>query len=123
MLEFRKNDICLIFVTMIIAAVFIFSKKITNTNGVVKVYVDNSLYGQYSLTEDRIISIEYNGKVINELTVSNESVFMNYATCPDHYCVKQQRISTDGESICCLPNKVIVTIESVGGSEYDAITQ
>ena len=32
------------------------------------------------------------------------------ADCPDHLCVKQGKISADGEMIVCLPNKVTVQI-------------
>ena len=44
------------------------------------------------------------------------------ADCPDKLCVHQKAISKDGESIICLPNQVVVEIESSESSEYDAVT-
>ena len=44
------------------------------------------------------------------------------ATCPDHICVNQKEISKTGETIVCLPNKVIVEIKGADSSELDAVT-
>ena len=49
---------------------------------------------------------------------------MEDADCPDRLCVKQGRIKKVGESIVCLPHKVV--IEIVGEKEeagVDAVTQ
>ena len=43
------------------------------------------------------------------------------ANCPDKLCVKQKSISKNNENIICLPNKVIVEVESEENSEYDAV--
>ena len=47
---------------------------------------------------------------------------MVWADCPDKLCVNQKAISREGESIICLPNKVVIS--SVGGEEreVDAVT-
>ena len=44
------------------------------------------------------------------------------ADCPDQLCVNQRAVSADNESIICLPNRVIVEIQSRQESEYDAVT-
>ena len=36
---------------------------------------------------------------------------MKEADCPDKYCVKQGKIKNVGETIVCLPHKVVVEIE------------
>lgn len=46
---------------------------------------------------------------------------MTSADCPDHLCVKQKAISKEGESIICLPNKVVVTVKSDTKSDIDSI--
>ena len=44
---------------------------------------------------------------------------MKDADCPDRLCVKQGSISKNGESIVCLPHKVIVTVTGGDGADYD----
>jgi hypothetical protein len=34
------------------------------------------------------------------------------ATCPDHYCIKQNAVDEHGGSIICLPNKVVIEGEN-----------
>lgn len=48
-------------------------------------------------------------------------VDMTDADCPDGLCVNQRPISSDGESIICLPNQVVVQIVSQDESELDAV--
>ncbi len=44
------------------------------------------------------------------------------ADCPDQLCVNQKPVSKNHESIICLPNRVVVEVESKEESEYDAVT-
>ena len=47
---------------------------------------------------------------------------MESADCPDQICVRQKAISKEGESIICLPNKVVVSIVGGEEKELDAVT-
>ena len=50
---------------------------------------------------------------INKLVIKDGMADMVFADCPDQVCVKHEPISKIGESIICLPNKVVVTIEGL----------
>lgn len=52
------------------------------------------------------------GDVTNTLVIKGGVADMTSADCPDHLCVKQKAISKEGESIICLPNKVVVTVKA-----------
>ena len=39
---------------------------------------------------------------------------MENASCPDGICVSHRPIFRDGESIVCLPNRVVITVVSDG---------
>jgi len=120
----NKNDILLIFIVIIISLSFIAYKKYNSSNGyAVQVYVDNELYGEYSLYNEQIIEVIRNDSVCNIVCIRDGHAYMQEATCPDKLCINQQSISLGGESICCLPNNVLVSVKSDGIGEYDAISK
>ena len=47
----------------------------------------------------------------NTVVIKDGLVYMSDATCKNQVCVNTGKISKKGESIVCLPNKVIVEIE------------
>ena len=61
------------------------------------------------------------GKVTNILLIKDNCANMIEANCPDKLCVNQKAISKEKETIVCLPNKVVVTVESDDESDFDAI--
>lgn len=47
----------------------------------------------------------------NTITVKSGEVYVSDATCKNQICVNSGKISKKGESIVCLPNKVVVEIK------------
>ena len=43
-----------------------------------------------------------------KFVIQNGEVFMENSNCKNQICVKHKKISRSGESIICLPNKVII---------------
>ena len=116
----KKADIILLI--LIVAAGLIISfgplaKKAGGTD--VRVTLDGDTYGIYSLAEDRTITIEKDGHT-NVIVIEDGTVHMESSTCKNQICVKHGAISKDNETIVCLPNRVVVRIESEGG-DYDAV--
>lgn len=89
----------------------------------------------YGFTDGRIyLLIELNGKVYqkvslgrdgpnlkipvpvstgeNVVEVDGDRVRMLYAECPDGDCLRQGWISRPGQMVVCLPNKMVVKIQS-----------
>jgi hypothetical protein len=86
----------------------------------VVVTVDGQLFGEYSLREDRTLEIR-SGDGYNLLVVEGGYAYVRSASCPDGICAAHRPVSHEGESIICLPNKVVVEIRSVGGDQPDII--
>ncbi len=121
----ERNDRILI-VGIILCAVLlavVFLLKGSNLGTTVVVSVDGEEHGRYSLLKEQVVQI---GDT-NTLIIHNHEADMLFAECPDQICVKHTPISGTDESIICLPNKVVVTIEDIYGnkaeSELDAVVK
>ena len=100
------------------AAIYIFS----DGGSEVRITVDGQLYGTYALSEPQEIPIELEGRTANVVVIENGEARMLDADCPDGLCMHQGAISRDGQTIVCLPHKLVV--EVVGGEKetYDSIS-
>ena len=68
----------------------------------------------YSLSDDTVFTVISNGVTL-EVTVSGGEVSVTDSDCPDRICVKTGRISKDGQSIVCIPARVVIRITGEGG--------
>lgn len=119
----NRNDIILIIVLSVFSALFtIYLFTVTQHGNKVLVYVDGQLTGEYPLDTDTEVTIMgYNGGN-NVMSISNGRVRMSEASCPDRLCIHQGSISRAGQSIVCLPNRVILRIEGKEPLDYDAVS-
>ncbi|MGN0482144.1 MAG: NusG domain II-containing protein [Lachnospiraceae bacterium] len=87
----------------------------------VEITIDGEAYGTYDLNQNQTIPIKKNGKVTNILTIKDGVAKMTEADCPDKLCIHQKEISAAGETIVCLPNKIVVTVIGSESSEFDSV--
>ncbi|MBR2190861.1 MAG: NusG domain II-containing protein [Eubacterium sp.] len=82
--------------------------------------MNEKLTKTFDLTKDREYFIDT--KIgYNLLIIKNERARILDADCPNKICVDKGYISKNGESIICLPHKVVVTIESSENKDVDAV--
>lgn len=86
------------------------------------VTMDGKEYCSASLATNQTIPIEEDGATINVITIEDGEVYMSDATCPDQLCIKQGHKSKDGETIVCLPHRVVVTVLSEDAAAYDSLS-
>ena len=114
-----RNDVIfiasLLLVVLVFACVLFFSAEEGNT---VRVTVDGRLFGEYSLLENKTVEI-VNGDGYNLLIIEDGKARVEEASCPDGICSSHRPVSRDGESIICLPNKVVIEIHTVTNSGPD----
>lgn len=116
----KRNDRLLFVCVIAIAIVLMLVRNVFQKSGTsITVSVDGQVYGTYSLFEERMIAL---GEGKNQIVIKDGYVYMEYAECPDKLCIKQGAIQNQGESIICLPNKVIVTVNGSEKQEYDGIS-
>ena len=121
-----RNDVIFLAILLAVVTVFLVVYERTGTRAdagaCVRVTVDGSVYGTYALGEEQEIPIVQDGVTTNVLTIRDGRADMTEADCPDKLCVSQGKISRSGQTIICLPNKIMVTIKG-GKREYDGIAQ
>ncbi len=119
-----RNDIILMASILAVSVlIMIFTRVFTDKGMTAVVYVDGAETGRYLLTEDIRVDIGgYDGSH-NTLTISGGKAYMSDASCPDKLCMHQGKVYKGGQTIVCLPNRVIIKIEGENGSGYDAITR
>lgn len=62
-----------------------------------------------TLTEDKIITVD--GKYHLTVTLTKDGAAVTESDCPGQDCLHTGRITRAGQSIVCLPEQVIVTLE------------
>ena len=122
-LKTHRNDVLLVAGLLILGgalALFLYATR--QAGGYVSVRVDGEPVMELPLGEDtRIVLGE--GEHTNTLVIENGTARVVEASCPDQICVNQGAVRYAGESIVCLPHKLVVTIEGGQPSDVDAETK
>ena len=120
----NRNDVLFIAVLLLIVALagaaFFFLRGEGDS---VTVSVDGKHYGTYPLHADLTLSIRTGeeGDQENLLVIRDGHAYVESATCPDGICAAHKPISREGESIVCLPHRVVITVHTTDGEEPDII--
>lgn len=108
-----RNDIILAAVILVIAAAGLLFVKLTKVEGNnVIVKINGVEAASYSLEDDVRYEIKTgkNNENINVLVIKNGKAYITEADCPDGICKEYRPISYVGETIVCLPHKVVIEI-------------
>lgn len=123
----KRNDILLIVILLIVAVMigigYSFFQGTETKHPVAVVTVDGKEYGRFPLDKDTKERIEFPDGSYNILVIKDGVADMTEASCPDLICVNHRSIRKKNESITCLPNKVIITIENGDESDIDFMAQ
>ena len=112
----NKNDIKLIVIVLIVIILLFSLTLFRKKANIANVYYENELILEIDLSINKIYEVDgYNGKV--KIEVLNNQIRVVNENSPYHLCSKQGFVSKSGESIICLPNKIIIELPS---DELDA---
>lgn len=115
----RKKDMILIGGLLAIAAVTAVCLQLFAGQGFqVTAYVDGEEVGRWSL-EESVNEVLQTANGQNRLIIEDGKAYVTEADCPDGICVKQGKISRTGQTIVCLPHKLVIEIE--GKAEENGI--
>lgn len=88
----------------------------------VQILTAGKVYGTYDLTNEKEVPIIIDGTVTNTLQIANGKAKMIKADCPDKLCLHQRAIARQGETIVCLPNKIVIEIHGGEQAELDGVS-
>lgn len=122
----KKNDFILMAALIVIAfaafgGVSLYSRISTKEPEAV-VYLDGKEQGRYPLSKDTTVEIRQESNY-NILQIRDGKADITEASCPDKVCVNHRPVNGQGESLVCLPNKMVVEIENGAESGIDAGTR
>lgn len=107
-----RNDIIVILTFLAIALVlFAFIKSPSNSGSVAVVELDGKEIGRYPLSSEISLPIKnHEGDILLVLQIKGNEAFVSNSVCKDHSCERMGMISKKGESIICLPSRIIIKI-------------
>ena len=118
----KKKDLILICSVLVLAAAFWLVPRAVGLFGnskeqKLRITVSGEEYGTYSLEKDQVIKV---GDT-NVCEIKDKKVSMISADCPDQLCIHQRTIQLQGETIVCLPNKVVLEIMGTKQTDQEAL--
>jgi hypothetical protein len=114
-----KGDIILIGLLIIISLVmFVFSFS-DSENLVAEIYVDGEKTHSIALSE---VAESY---TVNEnycqLLIEKDGVSFVFSDCADKLCIKRGKLKNQGDTMACVPEKVVVILKADGKEKIDGV--
>ena len=120
----KKGDKILIGAVLLLAGLaFLWMQLIAAEGSKVVVRIDGQETAIYDLNEDINITIQGKNGGSNTLVIQNGQASITEADCPDKLCVNQGEIHRSGETIVCLPHRVVIEIQGGEESAVDGVVQ
>ena len=122
-----RNDIYLAAVLALAAVVlfvcfFVFRSRAAGNT--VYITLNGKEYGKYDISNDLTLEIQSENGV-NTVEIKDGKVSVTEADCPDGYCISKGRIWREGETVVCLPHRLVVEVrsEEIRTDEFDVIAE
>ena len=110
-LRSHRNDFLLAAVLLLLGgALALFLWFTRQTGGTVSVQINGKVVMELPLNEDTELVLG-GREHTNTLVIEGGKARIVEASCPDRICVRQGAVQYAGESIVCLPHKLVVTVE------------
>lgn len=117
---FRKGDIAVILVILVVAAAFRLYQTKQSDKLEAVITIDGKTVETIDLSAvdgKRTIELDTAPKVV--IAVEKGAIYFEEAECDDKLCINCGKLSRKGDTAVCLPAKTVVT---VSGSDVDVMT-
>ena len=121
-LRSHRNDLLLTAALLLLGgALALFLWLTRQTGGTVSVQINGKVVMELPLDEDAELVLG-EGEHTNTLVIRDGKARVVEASCPDKICVGHGAIQYAGESIVCLPHKLVITVRGGAASGVDGST-
>ncbi|MDU7163786.1 MAG: NusG domain II-containing protein [Anaerococcus vaginalis] len=121
-MKIKKRDIIVILLILFLSLFMaFFAKKLkSNEDGsYLRIELNGKEYGRYPLNKDKTFKIKIDEDEYNVVEIKNKEVRMKEANCRDLLCTHMPSIKKVGETIVCLPHRLILEIISSDDKKND----
>ena len=112
MIKFAKSGDIIVAVIILLASFLVTSSLTQGGAEYAVIYVDGNEFGRYGLpsNQKQIIDVatEYG---YNKVVIEKDKVWVSETTCKDKLEINAGYINKTGQSLVCLPNRLLVTVE------------
>lgn len=119
----RRNDIILITVILTTALIFLAGYYLLyrEEGSYVQIEIDSTVYKTLPLDKNTTVTLTGYNNGSNILQIKDGYASIIEADCPDKLCQKQKKIKYNGETIVCLPHKIVISVISKDHSSIDGV--
>ncbi|MBO5937462.1 MAG: NusG domain II-containing protein [Clostridia bacterium] len=114
-----KGDIILIVSLIVISLVMFVLSFSGSENLVAEIYVDGERAHSIALSE---VTESY---TVNEnycqLLIEKDGVSFVFSDCGDKLCIKRGKLKNQGDTMACVPQKVVVILKADGKEKIDGV--
>lgn len=119
----RRNDLLLILGLLAAACAAAALLALTRQPGAyVRVLEDGQEIARHSLKADGVYEIE-TAYGANTLTITDGQAAVTWADCPDGICVHSAPAARQGQTIVCLPHRLVVEICGAEEADVDVVAR
>ena len=124
---FRKKDMIIYAsVLLLFGAAYVITAVVRQhhpAGSYARISVDGSIIADYPLSQNFETVIDGYSDGNLRLVIKDGTADVISSTCPDKICVRHRAVSRTGESIICMPNRVVIEIISEDNyQEIDGIS-
>ena len=117
----KRNDVLLIALFALIAlAAWVWARALPRPAAGEALITQNGAAATLALSRDETLTLTGDAGQVNVIQISGGRARMLSANCPDQRCVRQGEISRAGQTIVCLPGRVVITLRGVRSPGPDA---
>jgi len=118
----KRNDILLIALVLVAAlATWVFTRMLPRqAAGQALVSQNGAQIAGFPLDRETTFTVTGDAGQINMIGISGGRARMLSANCPDQLCVRQGEIWRTGQTVVCLPGRVVITLTGASGQSPDS---